>query len=153
MITKLMVVGVACVGLLGLVTPACGSSSGGSGGDAGTVDTSTGTEAASKDGPAPTDTGGACTGLDAAAMMISYSAACGSCVEKNCCSQAQKCADDQACITIVKCQLDCIDEAGGTMQTTCATTCIDASDSSTGAVDATNFDECLIHSCMSECTG
>jgi hypothetical protein len=131
---KLIFVGLLSVCLIGVLVPACSSNS------------------PSTAGPdAAPDTGGenACTGLDAAETMISFTATCAACITLNCCSQAQTCAGDPTCISIVKCQIACTQDGGVPM--TCAETCVDETDSSTGSLDATSFDECLAGSCMMQC--
>jgi len=100
----------------------------------------------------PEDTGrGVCTGLDAAAMMIMYTPACAACVQTKCCTQAQACAGDPACIAIVECQLSCIHSDTGLTPMQCAEYCVDDG-GAVGRTAAQNFDFCLISSCPTTCT-
>jgi hypothetical protein len=127
-------VGLLSVCFIGVLVPACGSNS----------PSTAGTDAAP-------DAGGenACPGLEAAEAMISFTASCFACVTAHCCSQAQTCAGDPACIAVVKCQIACTQDGGVPM--TCAETCVDDTDSGTGSSDATSFDLCLAASCMMQC--
>jgi hypothetical protein len=93
--------------------------------------------------------GGMCTGLDAASKMIVFTKKCKACAEANCCPYAQTCALDAACVSIIKCQTDCILH-GGT-QIACATKCFDGSDSNTARNEAETFDGCLLFYCGTSC--
>jgi hypothetical protein len=148
---RLFLVGLAGACFIGALGPACGGSGSG-GADSGPGKDSTVPDTSKPDTSTPDtgskDGGGACTGLDAAAAMIQYSPACGTCVEANCCSQAQACAGNAACIAIVKCQLDCIHDGGA--PETCAMNCVYDGGSS-GKTVAEAFDDCLIGSCPGMC--
>ncbi len=98
-------------------------------------------------------------GLDAAIGNFGVSAACKSCVEAHCASQAEGCVQTAGCVPIEQCALKCV--AAGTAPMTCATTCIlgDASipDGSTFQPDpaqmaAELLDFCFAGACAGECT-
>jgi hypothetical protein len=150
-------VGVTCI-VVGTTASGCGSSTAGTDGgtDGGTDSGHPGKDGGGMESSMSCSSDaegnlkdGACPALDAAAAMIMFTPACGACVDQNCCSVAQICASNPACIAIIKCQLACIADGGSGIA--CATSCVDASNDDCAKGQAQNFDQCLVASCSTSC--
>ena len=112
--------------------------SGTSGTDASKSDTGVKTDAAK------TDTGGGCT----LAMSLG-TAACDTCMENNCCTQANTCFNDSDCIALDDCYFNCLQTTDAATQGACVSACDSAHPNSVTKWD--NAATCLQTSCSSAC--